>query len=197
MDAYNLMKECMSRKPISAETYSQKNRELIKNIQNGDNDAFTEFVLINGKLVINIMKQYLPNCMYKEYVDDMFQQGMLGLQRAASSYDCEASTAFSTYAYPWIRLYIFRYIAKNRLIHIPYSITEKFITVNKFIEKYKSENYGLIPDDDVICKETKVSYKTLQELYMLSENILSLDAVIRNSKYEDKDLIILDMVAAP
>lgn len=197
MNGFNLMEECINRKPISAETYAQRNRELIKDIQNGDNEAFAEFVLINGRLVVNVMKQYIPNSLYETYADDLFQQGILGLHRAARTYDCEAPTVFSTYAYPWIKQCIFRYITCNRLIHIPFDIVNKSVEVKHFIEKYKSEHFGEIPEDCTICKEIKITQKVLQKVYMSSGEVLSLDAAICNSHGDDKELLLMDVVVAP
>lgn len=198
MKAFNLMEECMNRKPISTETYAQKNRELIKDIQNGDNEAFTEFVLINGRLIVDVIKKYIPNFLYETtYTDDLFQQGVLGLHRAAKTYDCEASTVFSTYAYPWIRGCIFRYIAYNRPIHIPFDIVNKSVEVRHFVEKYRSEHFGETPDDCTICKEIKITRKVLQKVYMSSGEVLSLDAAICNSDEDDKELLLMDVVAAP
>lgn len=197
MDVYNLMEECVSRNPIPADSYSQRNRELIRNMQSGDNEAFAELVLINGRLVVNIMKQYVPNYIYQDHADDLFQQGLLGLYRAATTYDCDAPTVFSTYAYPWIRQCISRYIACNRLIRVPFNVTDKTIAVNRFIEKYKAEHMGSIPDDQTICKEVNISRKTLQDVYMSYGDAMSLDTVLCNSDGESRELLLMDTVAAP
>jgi RNA polymerase primary sigma factor len=52
-------------------------------------------------------------------IDDLFQEGMFGLMRAAETYDPERG-AFSTYAYQWIRQHVTRAASdKARVVRIP------------------------------------------------------------------------------
>ena len=45
---------------------------------------------------------------------DLVQEGTLGLHRAILKYDPAKGTKLSTYAYPWIRSYMSRYVQKTR-----------------------------------------------------------------------------------
>jgi len=187
------MEECLKRNPVPVNCYTQMNKDLVKKIQNGDNNALSELLLDNGKLVINIMKKYVPKCMVNEYADDLFQQGLLGLQRAAKTYDCEANTVFSTYAYAWIRQYIVRYMENNQLLYIPASIISSTITVKQFVAKYQSENFGNTPEEGLICNETNISLRTLHDVYFYSQCVLSLDAIVCNPA-DDNDITLIDFV---
>lgn len=197
MNTYNLMEECLNRELIPTDEYSEKNRELVKKLQRGGEEAFAELALINGRLVVNVMKQYVPSYIYQDYKDDLFQQGLLGVRRAASTYDCEAETVFSTYAYPWIKQYILRYIACNRLIHIPYEVINKSVKVDKFIEQYKFEHMGKMPDDDTICEGTNISPQALRDIYLSVGDVLSLDSVVCSLDDENREILLIDTLADP
>ena len=45
---------------------------------------------------------------------DLVQEGSLGLHRAIVKYDPSKGVKLSTYAYPWIRSYMSRYVQKTR-----------------------------------------------------------------------------------
>jgi RNA polymerase sigma factor (sigma-70 family) len=45
---------------------------------------------------------------------DLVQEGALGLHRAIVKYDPSKGVKLSTYAYPWIRSYMSRYVQKTR-----------------------------------------------------------------------------------
>jgi len=45
---------------------------------------------------------------------DLVQEGTLGLHRAIVKYDPSKGVKLSTYAYPWIRSYMSRYVQKTR-----------------------------------------------------------------------------------
>ena len=197
MSTYNLMEQCLSRKALPAENYAQVNKELLVKIKDGNEDAFTELVFVNARMIVNIMKKCASSRVYEEDADDLFQQGILGLHRAASRYDITANTAFSTYAYPWIKQSIFRYIASNHVIRMPFHITSESVAVNRFVEEYKSAHFGQRPCDAVICEATRLSPDALYDVQMASQEVLSLSTVICNSQDDDKELVLMDTIAAP
>ena len=52
--------------------------------------------------------------------DDLYQEGQLGLIRAAEKFDPGRGTKFSTYAVAWVRSMMSRYLRQNRLgVHVP------------------------------------------------------------------------------
>lgn len=70
---------------------------LFKNYKEGDISAKDELVSGNLKLVLSILKKYNNR---SEYIDDLFQIGVVGLIKAVDNFDLSHEVRFSTYAVP-------------------------------------------------------------------------------------------------
>jgi RNA polymerase primary sigma factor len=80
-------------------------------------------VMPNFRLVLKEVFRYHPTGMKRS---DLFQEGILGLQKAVFRFDASRSIRFSTYATYWIRQSIRKsLIDKSRMIRIPQAIQEE------------------------------------------------------------------------
>ncbi len=93
-------------------------RTLAARVQAGDAAARETLVTANLRLVLKIA--YRHKCSGAT-IDDLVQEGVLGLIRAAEIFNPQGhNVRFSTYASYWIRNFIARAIIKNRsLIRLP------------------------------------------------------------------------------
>ena len=92
---------------------------LAKRIEQGDPEAFEQFVTANLRLVIFIARRYQGHSGGLTLLD-LIQEGNLGLLEAVRRYDWRRQLHFSTLAHWWIRQSITRAITdKARLIRIP------------------------------------------------------------------------------
>ncbi len=68
------------------------------------------------------------------YNEDLIQEGMYGLIKAADKFDPKRKIAFSTYAGYWIKSYMTNYIYERRTIHIPAAkrYTHKYPKISSF-----------------------------------------------------------------
>ena len=90
---------------------------LAKKIQEGDDAALERLVKANLRFVISVAKKYAPAGIGLE---DMIEEGNLGLIKAARTFDATRGFKFISYAVWWIRQAIMHYIAdKNRTIRLP------------------------------------------------------------------------------
>lgn len=86
--------------------------------------ARNTLVVHNQKLVHSIMKTFPQDFPALGY-EDLAQEGMLGLMRAARKFKPEFGTKFSTYATWWVRQHISRAINdQSRTIRVPVHILE-------------------------------------------------------------------------
>jgi len=95
------------RKPLSREA----ERELILRAQRGDASAKDELVRHNVALVVMLARKQSRGTLRLE---ELVQEGNLGLLRAIEKFDPRAGTRFSTYAVWWIRAYVWKYLKQAR-----------------------------------------------------------------------------------
>ena len=90
---------------------------MIRRAQNGDEDAFNTLVKKNSGLVATVAKKYTNNGIP---LDDLIQEGRLGLVKAINYFDLNIDGKLSTYAIWWIKQKIERSILNNgETIRIP------------------------------------------------------------------------------
>ena len=108
----------MARRPLTAENASgacrlsaSEERALAERGKAGDVDAEQQLITANLALVLRAVRDY-KHCGVP--LDDLIQEGNLGLIRAARHFDPLTHTArFATYATYWIRCFIVRALASN------------------------------------------------------------------------------------
>jgi RNA polymerase primary sigma factor len=115
-------------------------RAIAKKTAKGDPKALEELIQRNLRLVIYWAKRYrsagLP-------LQDLIQEGNIGLMRAAEKFDPRKGTRFSTYASWWIRQALARAICdKQDLIRIPVHMHQKLRRVDRMLERARSRKNG-------------------------------------------------------
>lgn len=151
-------------------------KELCQVIE--DSEAPRDDIIRNNlRLVISIAKRYMNRGLALE---DLIQEGNLGLIRAAEGYDPSLGTCFSTYATWWIRQSVERAIInKRRTIRIP---IEKDRMIKKIIrarEQHISET-GEIPSISQLAQILQIPEEKVEKILRLASGALSLDGVFGN-----------------
>jgi len=88
--------------------------ELAKRISEGDREAREAMIAANLRLVFHWAKRYQS---YAD-LDDLIQEGTIGLMRAVDKFEWERGFKFSTYATWWIRQALQRAIDKTQFSEI-------------------------------------------------------------------------------
>lgn len=121
----------MGRLPTAAECAERANVSTCeyKDLLRSGEAARERLLVCNLRLVVSIAKRYLNRGLLME---DLIQEGNLGLIRAAERYDPKRRLRFSTYATYWIRQGITRSLAdQSRTIRLPAYMHEFLMRVRQ------------------------------------------------------------------
>src|SRR3954468_18700804 len=145
---------------------------LTKAVQNGDERARQRLIESNMRLVINIAKSYRNRAIPLE---DLIQEGAIGLMQAAERFDPDKGFRFSTYATHWIRQAIGRAIDnKSKAIRLPAHVSQSLRRIEKERTRLSRE-LGQDPTPEQIASAMGISPKKLLTLMQSSQELLSLD----------------------
>lgn len=146
--------------------------ELAKRIEQGDLEAREQMINANLKLVVHVAKWYQGRGVE---IEDLIQEGNIGLIEAAESYDHRQGTRFSTYAVWKIRQKITYAIVKYaRLIRLPHGKVEQLNRLKKAIPKL-AKKLDRPPSLKEVATEMQISLEEVKELVKLDTITVSLD----------------------
>ncbi len=150
----------------------EEEQSLSRRARGGDQEAKKRLVESNMRLVINIARTYHSRSIPLE---DLIQEGAIGLMQAVEKFDPDRGFRFSTYATHWVRQAIGRSIDnKAKAIRLPAHIVQ---TLRK-IERLKNEltdQLGKEPSMDALAKECGLDPVKLQAMLASAQEVLSLD----------------------
>lgn len=159
--------------------------------ETGDKNYLDQLILSNMKLVISEthkIRMHNPNLSY----DDLFQEGLSGLLKAAEKFDKSKEANFATYAMWWIRAYQKRYTMDNRsLVRLGTTRDGRIMFANLSKARVKAEAMGLEGYEKTkkIAELIGVEVDAVEQMMVtLSGYDSSLDTPIG----EDKDTFVID-----
>lgn len=157
---------------------SEEERLLTRAVQEGDKRARQRLIESNMRLVINIAKTYRNRTIPLE---DLIQEGAIGLIQAAERFDPDKGFRFSTYATHWIRQAIGRAIDnKSKAIRLPAHVSQSLRKIER--EKIRlAGELGMDPSSEQIASAMGISPKKLATLVQASQELLSLDMSVGDS----------------
>ncbi len=130
-------------------TYSDRER-----IESEAFEARERMVKSNLRLVVNIAKKYAKRGVP---LNDLINEGNLGLIRAVEGFDPSQNTRFSTYASWWIKQSIKRsLINSDKPIHIPAYMVEMISRFREASDKYV-ESHGRVPTTQELAEKLELS----------------------------------------
>lgn len=163
----------------------EENIELAMKAQSGDEKAMEDLIIRNGRLVT----KYLTRFGHLKFgvQEDLLQEGLLGIQRAAVSFDPSAGNSFSTYAMFWIRQKMVRYVqSEYESVRFPVHIEEKRLHIRKLQSQY---NEPLSREE--IAEKLDISIASVN-MAMEGSRTISLNEKISHEHTDDKEMTFLD-----
>jgi RNA polymerase primary sigma factor len=149
--------------------------ELAQGVERGDLEAKNRMINANLRLVVSQARRYqglgLP-------LEDLVQEGMLGLIRAVEKFDWRRGFKFSTYGTLWIRQAIQRGLQNSgRTIRIPVHVAQRQVKVRK-VESELNTKLGREPTDEEIAEVAELPIDQVIEIRELARNLASLDQAV-------------------
>ena len=151
---------------------AEKELELAEKIAHGDIEARNELVSANLRLVVSLAKRY-QGCGMS--LQDLIQEGNIGLMKAAEKFDASKGFRFSTYAAWWINQTIGRALAdQSKAIRVPVHMTENINKLRRF-SRDLTVTLGHEPTDEDLAKAMKVSVDDIKTYKSYMTDVTSLD----------------------
>ncbi len=138
---------------------ANEEKELAYQIADGNNEARDRMVRANLRLVVNIARAYTNKGLP---LQDLIEEGNLGLLRAVEGFDPGMNTRFSTYASYWIKQSIKRSLVNSaKTIRIPAYMVELLTKWRRATAKLQDE-LDRTPTTDEVATELGLPRKKLR-----------------------------------
>jgi RNA polymerase primary sigma factor len=154
-------------------------------IRKGDKRALEELVKANLRFVVSVARNYqnqgLP-------LNDLINEGNLGLIKAARKFDEKKNFKFISYAVWWIRQAILKALAEqSRIINVPLHRVGTITNIGKAQNKLE-QVLERLPTADEIARELGVDEREIHEIMRIGNRHVSLDKPLQT----DEDVRLID-----
>ena len=171
-DSFQIFLNQASRYPLLTK---EEEIELAKAIERGDLAAKERLVNSNLRLVIKFARRYEGHGLS---LQDLVQEAMLGLIRAAEKFDWRRGYKFSTYAVLWIKQSIQRGLDNSgRQVRIPAHVAQRERTVNR-VDRELAAKLDREPTDEEVAEAAKLDVEEVMAVRDLTRVTTSLDAPV-------------------
>ena len=174
-------------------TYSNDEMiELFKQYRNGDKNAFNLIIMSQQRLVANIALLYSRK---GAPLEDIIQEGNVGLVKAAERFDYTQYRSFSNYAKSWILQSIsFAMASMPYMIRLPLNQLSLYRKVRNFKDRYEQQN-GYSPSINDIEIIESPDLERIKYMDGLPYNLMSLMHLSENmDTYESRTNAIEDYI---
>jgi RNA polymerase sigma-32 factor len=149
-------------KDVRLLTREEETELAVRYRETHDPDLARRLVESHLRLVVKIARDC---CSRKNALQDVIQEGCLGLMRAVEKFDPDRGIRLSSYAAWWIRAYVYQYLmANSRMIKVATTFAQRKVFYNLNRESGKLEREGRAGDSKELAARLGVSEKTVVEM---------------------------------
>jgi len=158
-------------------------QNLMPQAKAGNKYAINRLFEMYLRVVVKIALNSYKNNGYE--LDDLIQEGSLGLLRAIQNYNLNKHGSFISYLPWWVMQYIDRAIAdKSRNIRVPVHFLEQIKSVKRSIESLQGKSENKEPSFEEIANDINMTVNDIELILRTSEEPLSIHNII-NYEYCD------------
>lgn len=163
--------------------------ELVKSMQSGGllgRRSRDELLAAHMKFVVSIARKSFKGGLPLE---DLIQEGHIGLLQAVERFELDKGTRFATYAFWWVREAIAIHVKKHSaMIPLSPNRAREVRRLNQAMEALTTR--GVIPTDAAVARELGISVTEVRELALDSLSVCSLDIPVG----EDGETTLGDLI---
>lgn len=147
--------------------------ELAKRIRQGDPIALERLTKANLRFVVSVAKQYQNRGLS---LNDMINEGNIGLIKAAQRFDEKRGFKFISYAVWWIRQSIMQALAEqSRIVRLPLNRVGSLSKISKTFAELE-QKFQRDPSSEELATALDSSVEDLNDNLLLSGRHLSVDS---------------------
>lgn len=160
-------------------------QQLARRIRKGDQAALDHLVKANLRFVVSVAKQYANQGLSLE---DLINEGNLGLIKAAHRFDEKRGYKFISYAVWWIRQAMLQALAEHsRIVRLPLNRAGTLYRIGKTSRQLDQE-LGRKPTAQEIANKLNLSVEEVEDTMKIANTHVSLDDPYSNDK-DDNALV--------
>ena len=146
---------------------------LARRIRAGDQNALEKLTRANLRFVVSVAKQYQNNSLS---LNDLINEGNLGLVKAAQKFDETRGFKFISYAVWWIRQSIIQALAEHsRMVRLPLNKVGSLTKINKVFSELE-QKYQREPTPEEVAMVLDITVEEVQATLGISARHVSMDA---------------------